>query len=447
MTSPGTLRGVANWVQDPYIRAFGSLFLFRYVRSVVNAIAYYRARPTPIPAKPTYHPSDVTVVIPTVKIGTPDFECVVRTILNHPIAALIITTAGEQALSQFQEFKDKFTDSRVIHLHRQVPNRREQTAKAMPKVKTKIIILNDDHTFWPERQLFVPSLLAPFETPCVGAVGPMLEARHCHYSISFRGFWNFVGMTYLIRRGHEFIATTEVDGGISTLSSRFAVFRTEIYGDPEFLKQYLNEYIMFGTVGPLNVDDDKFHTRWLTTHNWDIKIQSGPLSSMETMLGEWPKFHDQCVRWNRTTFRSNPRVLLQEPMMWRRFPYTTYSIYLYSFVRFTLFYEITMFWTLDAGLCANGVKRSTRVNALIFLGLWILGLKVVKIIPHLQKYPSDLVYLPGYFLFAAYCSFIKIWAMFTCWEQFWATATNATNVKTTKRAFCRRGRRKRGSVN
>lgn len=91
-------------------------------------------------------------------------------------------------------------------------------------------------------------------------------------------------MTYLLRRAHEFLATNSIDGGLSCLSSRFAVVRTCIYGSPEFKHAYLNEYmtVLGKLVGPLNADDDKFHTRWLVNQGWRITIQGGPESVMTT---------------------------------------------------------------------------------------------------------------------------------------------------------------------
>ncbi|KAF2107301.1 hypothetical protein BDV96DRAFT_693535, partial [Lophiotrema nucula] len=170
-------------------------------------------------------------------------------------------------------------------LHRSLSSRREQAALAISHIKTPFLILSDDHTLWRATSNFLPSLLAPFSNPRVGAVGPVLQARHYHHRLfSFCGFWNFIGMAYLTRRAHEFLATNTIDGGLSCLSSRFVLFRSAIYTDPDFLHAYLNEYTFWGRVGPLNADDDKFHTRWLTTHGWEIKTQYGKDCVMETEL-------------------------------------------------------------------------------------------------------------------------------------------------------------------
>jgi hypothetical protein len=79
-------------------------------------------------------------------------------------------------------------------------------------------------------------------------------------------------MTYLVRRSYEYRGTYGIDRGLSTVPGRFGIFRTEIYGLEEFLDdKYLNKHVSFNH-DALNADDDKFHTRWLIEHNWDIGL-------------------------------------------------------------------------------------------------------------------------------------------------------------------------------
>jgi hypothetical protein len=410
----------------PWLWSFLYVFLFRYVRAVANFIAYCLYKPIPIPEEPTFDPMDVTVIIPTTDSKNSTFHKVVESVMKHPISALIIATAGNVTEEDRREFKNQIGDRRIELLWREEPNRREQTAQAlhlMTRMGTvsPIVILCDDHTFWPTQKEFVPSLLAPFEDPKIGAVGPVIEAKHHHHPVSLKGFMNFMGMTYLLRRAHEFLATNTIDGGLSCLSSRFAVFRTGIYAEPKFLEAYLNEYIWWGRVGPLNADDDKFHTRWLVNHGWKIKIQGGPESVLTTELGEWPKYHGQLLRWNRTTWRSNPRALFTERTAWRRHPYTTYAILLYSFVRMSFLYEVALSCLLYKALVEAGCQ-SWFLAAWSTLMLWCTGMKFAKIWPQIRKYPGDLVYFPFYIL-AAWCiTGYKLWTLGTLFDLSWATA-------------------------
>jgi hypothetical protein len=267
----------------------------------------------------------------------------------------------------------------MIILHRNEASRREQTAQAMKHVATTLLVLQDDHTYWPTRGSFIQSILAPFEESSNRALGVVLEGRYHEHPFSFAGFWNFLGRTYLARRHYEYCGTYGIDGGILTLTGQFAVFRTKIYASREFLQAYRNEYVFFGKVDPLDADDNKFHTRWLIDHNWKIKFQASPESVMITELGGWPKFNEQVLRWMRTTWRSNLRQLLHY-RSWARFPYTTSTLSTW-FLRMSLIQEPLMLWLLRATLKEAGELEYLKIGAIALYG-WTVCMKMVKILPH-----------------------------------------------------------------
>jgi hypothetical protein len=406
-------------VHSRYFQWLALVFLLRYTRIIASSIGNYKYRPTPLPNASTYHGSNITVVIPTTNLMTHTLHRVVRSILKHPVAKLVISTAGPKIKEQRETFQLLFPDHRVLILHRDEASQREQTAQAMKHVATSLLVLQDDHTYWPTRASFMQSILAPFEESSTGAVGVVLEARHRQHPFSFAGFWNFLGMTYLARRRYEYCGTYGIDGGISTLAGRFGVFRTEIYTSKEFLQAYCNEYVFFGKVGPLNADDDKFHTRWLIDHGWKIKLQVNTESVMTTELGEWSKFNEQVLRWMRTTWRSNPRQLLHY-RSWACYPYTTWTL-LTWFFRLSLIQEPLMMWLLRATLKEASMLEYFNLGA-SGLYAWIVGMKIVKVLPHFRKYPGHILYLPAYLGYGYLCTFVKLWALLTCWNASWATA-------------------------
>ena len=51
--------------------------------------------------------------------------------------------------------------------------------------------------------------------------------------------------------------------------------------------------------------------------------------------------------------------------------------------------------------------------------LFLVFTKVVKLIPHFYRYPSDLRYLPAHFLFGYVHGFIKVYALLTIWQTRW----------------------------
>lgn len=297
-------------VSQTFLLLLVFIFLFRYTRVAMTIIGNLRYRPTSISTSPKFSASDLTVVIPTTDIMPETFHRVVRSVLAHSVAKLVISTAGPKAGKDEEAFRSLLSDPRIVLLHRDVVSRRKQTAHAMKYVSTPLLILRDDHTYWPNRCSFLEHVLAPFEERSTGAVGVDLEARHRQHPFSFAGFWNSLGMTYLVRRHYEYCGTYGIDRGVSTLSGRFGAFRTDIYASKDFLKASLNECVCFGLVGPMTVDDDKFHTRWLVEHDWDIKLQASPETMMTTELGEWPKFNEQVSRWLRTSVRSNLQHLI-----------------------------------------------------------------------------------------------------------------------------------------
>ena len=405
-----------SWFQFRYLHAFMALFFFRYIPVVISMYGNAKYRSTTIPNKPSYHASNVTVVIATANLMSDNLHKVIRSILAHPIEKFILASAGSAAEEQKKNFQLLFEDSRLDFVHSEDINRREQTALAMGKVNTSLVILQDDHTSWPSSPSFLASLLAPFEDCKTGAVTCSIDAHHHHHPISFAGFWNFLGMNYLTRAYEEMRGTYSIEGAIFTLSGRFSVFRSSIYGSTEFLDEYLNEYVFFGQVGPLNVDDDKFHTRWLMNHGWKIRLQADPEHTLTTELGEWPKFKEQVLRWMRTTWRSNPRQL----MYWRSWvqnPYTTYYLFLWFF-RVSLFHEVGMFYCLREALKEANKPECFGLAASI-LGTCILGLRLSRVFPQVRQQPKDIVYFPAYLVFIYWCSLVKIYALFTCWNVNW----------------------------
>ncbi|KAF2256735.1 glycosyltransferase family 2 protein [Trematosphaeria pertusa] len=134
-------------------------------------------KPASVPEKPSYTAADVTVVVTTVDISHMAIHAVVRSILEHEVKALIITTAGSGIPAQISSFNTVFRDQRILLLHRAEPNQHEQTAAAMKHVTTRLLVLSNDHTYWPSSPRFLPSLLAPFEDPKVGAVSPITPSH------------------------------------------------------------------------------------------------------------------------------------------------------------------------------------------------------------------------------------------------------------------------------
>ncbi|KAF1962860.1 hypothetical protein CC80DRAFT_461247 [Byssothecium circinans] len=423
---------VWHWTTQHSLALFTALFLFRYIRAISNLLAArFLYKPIPISATPMYTTRDVTVVISTTSLSQRGIHSVIRSILAHDIPSLILTTSGMRIASQIANFNATFTDPRITVLREvDVPNIRRQVLAAMPRVKTPFFVRQDDHTDWPQNVDFIPSLLAPLENEKVAAVGPVAEACRTVCPVSFKGFGDFIGRAYLQGRSREFRASTSIDGGISCLEGRFGLFRTSVFTDQEFIHAYTNEYYTewwgYGKRrGPLNADDDIFHTKWIFKKGWSIKIQAGRESVLISELGRWPQYFEQTLRWSRTGWRTNAKELTGDLWRWRRFPYSFYAVVVYAWGKNSLLHDICLFVLLGAFSGGREEEVEWWIVWYLLLAAWIVGVRVVKIFPLLWREPRDVIYVPGYLVWIYVNALIRIYAFWTCGKTEWRTVEEA----------------------
>ncbi|KAK6827585.1 capsule polysaccharide synthase Cps1 [Apiospora arundinis] len=398
-------------------KAMVALFCFRYWRFIVHCWAYlYLYKASPIKAdKPTFEPSQaVTVVIPTVEPGHPTFRrCLASVCANHPSRIIIVTVGA--ALHQVAEDavepvrRDYFAahpqgiDIQVHHAP--LANKRAQIEAVIDRIKTPITFLVDSTAIWPVS--FLHSALAPFEDPQVGLVGTRkrverLAAAHASW---WARCWNFLGAMYLERHNFEITASSALDGDVFIISGRTCGIRTRILADKEFRRGYGDERIssplfpFMPAIGPLIADDDNYILRWCVDHGIGVKFQS------------------DCLRWARTTFRSNPRSLLSA-RAWRRHPWSMYSVQLGTITNFAVVIDgLLIYLYLQTSWYSNSSSSKLGLAGLV---AWILLTKTAKLLPWLWRYPADMVFLPAYVAFAYYHSWIKLHAMLTFWNIEWA---------------------------
>lgn len=185
------------------------------------------------------------------------------------------------------------------------------------------------------------------------------------------------------------------------------------------MREFIDEKISFcclGSVGPLNVDDDNFITRWMVNRGWRIKIQYSEDACITTNLGEYPKFLAQCMRWARTTWRSNPRSL-RSLQTWKSQPWCIYSVYLTSMINFALLWDpaLIILLCLVPDLPISKKSGIPSLCALIFCS------KFLKTWPHFRRHPRDLAYIIPIILFSYYHSAIKFRALLTVRDTNWGS--------------------------
>lgn len=436
---PGARAFVIHNLEDlqshPWLFTFWILITFKFVKVIVHTISYILYRPTPIPSSPTVFCNDVTVIVPTVgdfenEEFRAEFSECIRSILSNGPYQLIISTVDqdgentkrEQAVQLCQDiidriakhnpllYKDVDTEIKVISTG--AANKRAQFLAAARMVETSIICYADDHVFWPTS--FLQSCIANFEDPLVGLVGTVKRVRRSEGSSFVQSFMNYIAVMYLERHNFECTASSYIDGGVFVISGRTALTRTDIIQAAEFQNGFLNETWCFGQVGPMKVDDDNYITRYMINHGYKTIFHNSPDAIMHTTLGisGFEKFKGQLIRWARTTWRSNSTSLFAERTCWSRHPWTTYSMFISSFVNFALFYDAALFATL----CLSGGSRQSLLWLVAVLG----ATKVIKPYPHLSRYPKDIIYLPLGIAFGYLHSLVKLWAMLTAMNIEWS---------------------------
>ncbi|KAK3326778.1 hypothetical protein B0H66DRAFT_589317 [Apodospora peruviana] len=371
---------------DVALYRFLLLFVWRYLRLVINIIGFVCYRPSPNHTSNSgyYHPSrDVTVILPTVDPSGIDFNECLHTCAQNSPAKIKIVTAGDVHYTKTLEIvtpvQQQFPSVEFVVQTVAKANNRIQVAHAISSVRTSITVLLDDHVFWSASLL--TSILSPFNQPDgakIGLVGTNKRVRRLDGLTLWPRIWNTLGAIYLGRHNFETRATNAIDGRVFVVSARTFAIRTCILQHPDFLPGYVNETFLFGLLGPLNPDDDNFVTRFVVKHGWRIKIQHSRDAEIETTVGvDSPvakKFLGQCRRWARTTWRSNSCNLFTDGSVWQEQPYCVCAVYLASL-------RILRRWLIQPWC----ICLCRRVGILgIRFGVWLdefLGTKVVKLWP------------------------------------------------------------------
>ncbi|KAK2745184.1 hypothetical protein FQN55_006308 [Onygenales sp. PD_40] len=408
---------------NPYLLSFRILFLYRYVRLVVNLIAVWTFRPIPPPENPTLTSQDVSIIIPTLQGCGDELEETIRTILvNEPFQIFLVTIDANRGNAERMLKNMPASKTRIQLLSIPKANKRRQMVRAIPEVQTKITVFVDDDVSWPRREL--AWLLAVFEKdPIYGGAATCQRLRRADSPLmSMQRVWDFLGALYLERRNFDCAATTHVDGGMPCLSGRTAAYRTKILQDPEFTHGFTNEEWWYGKY-ELNADDDNFLSRWMVSHGWETYYQYHPEVEIQTTLENNPKFLKQCVRWSRSNWRSNLTTLFQEAVVWYRQPWSTYAVYLTTLSPPALLGD----WALIV-LCQEGTRdwdEDSRNFLLHSLYVWMFVSKFIKLLGHYIRYPVDFVLLPVSIFFGYFHGLVKLYAACSLSVTTWGTRDGA----------------------
>jgi cellulose synthase/poly-beta-1,6-N-acetylglucosamine synthase-like glycosyltransferase len=401
---------------QPWLLAFLTLSTFKFLKVFVHTVSFYfLTNPARQNLHPTLYPTDVTVIVPSVGEFDNEFvECIETIVVNKP-NHVIVSTVGPAKHAKAKQVCDdicsRHEGCRIAVVSIPEPNKRTQFLSPVPAVRTPIIAYADDHVFWPPT--FLRSALAPFEDQLVGLVGTVKKVRRDRSGGFWKSVMNYIACLYLERHNFEITASYNLDGGMHIISGRTALVRTCIIDNVHFRRAFLNETWLWGTVGPLKVDDDNCITRWVVNHGWRAAFHNSPDAVVETTLGTvggLPKFRGQLIRWARSQWRSNSTSLFSDRTCWSAYPWTTYSMFISSLVNIALIYDSLLVFTLH---------RSGYTQHMSTLVLALVISKLIKPLEHLRKEPRDILLVPMGLIFGYVHSLIKIWAFFTAYKTEW----------------------------
>lgn len=446
----GLLRSVdlKSVCQSPLF-SFNLLFLFvlflRYARLVVHIYAkYVLYKPTPVLGKPRYLPKDVHVIVPTVDPENADFRRCIESIIAQAPGAVTIATAQEHWKQTMAEgildtYAKEYPHIKFGTVHSVITNKRAQIVTVLDALfkdaesreanKDKILVLVDDHVWWPSK-FFFANLLAPFEDDTVGLVGTNKRPERDYGNSFSESLRNLIACAYLERHNFDVVTTNAIDGGAFVISARTCAIRAAVCMSEEFRHGFTNEYFWtpWGRVGPLNPDDDNYITRYAMKKGWKIKFQCGEDAIMQTTLGTtggWTKFRGQIIRWARSQWRSNSCSILRDAKTtWTRHPWTALVYYTGSMFNFAVVWDPLIVYTWH--------KSSYDFPWYCLVGV-MLGSKLIKLWPLFKHNPCDILMWPLLILFGYLHSFIKFYALLTFWDAAWggrnlevASTTTAT---------------------
>ncbi|KAI4722850.1 hypothetical protein E4T48_00941 [Aureobasidium sp. EXF-10727] len=400
-----------------YMLTFVLLSVCRYLRLIVNIVAFANLKGHPLKKNPTFKSTDVSVVVPTVFADKDEvMACLKRIRVCNPLQLIVVTkdelvpqvyAACAEITAAAETDDGKLDMVQVIGVAKL--NKRTQMVAALQQAVTgSIVAFADDDVFWPGSD-FITAMLACFENPEVGACGPCQRVCRSTDLDKFTSFWNFLGICYLERRNFNTGATNLIDGAVSTLSGRTSFYRASLIQNEEFMSFFLNA---------ANHDDDKNLTRWVYDKGYQITLNFNPRTRIMTTLETEPKmFIRQCMRWARGHWRGNIRVMATTTYWYDTHIWSLYAIYIGQLQTPAIVIDTALLWFLKHGM--SDYDAYTRKFALISLCCWIFFTKIVKIIPHFCEFPQDIIYIPGMILFSYVHGFLNVYAFITRDNKVW----------------------------
>uniref|UniRef100_A0A093UWC8 N-acetylglucosaminyltransferase n=1 Tax=Talaromyces marneffei PM1 TaxID=1077442 RepID=A0A093UWC8_TALMA len=297
------------WAWDLYEKVLVSYFSKKY-------------KPVPLPEVPTYSPSDVSIVVPTIDTGSCFTECMRLWLRSNPCEIIIVTVPKCKA--RVEQLVAPVLTGTITILTVPLANKRQQLMAGAKAASGRIIALVDDDAYW-RTTTVMPYLLAPFENPEIGLVAGLQspEIPSERQDANVITVWEAAATLDMYRMNHDQPVRFAADEGCWVLVGRTVFVRAGIIQDQHFVDAFTHQVVNNKIV---NGADDVYLTGWVLDHDWKICVQNAPEAEITTEIKRDWKFALQNLRWERGNFRSFSTRLFVSPGFWvsrQKHPYLT----------------------------------------------------------------------------------------------------------------------------
>jgi hyaluronan synthase len=315
---------------------------------------------------------------------------------NKPTEIIaVIDYTDKTCIRIFRDFAKSNKSARMIIT--KTPGKREALADGIKIAKSNIIALVDSDTLWHDDTL--KNGIMPFSNPKIGGVATRqnLETPRTFAQKLF-------SMRLEQRYWDDFPFLAQTGGQIVCLSGRTAIYRREAL--LPIVHLMLNEKFMGDKVIS---GEDKRLTYSIEKNGWETTYQSNAIVST---IGEknLKVFVNQQIRWTRNSWRNDLRAIGEGWV----FRYPIFAAYLmdraiqpFTALISPVYFVISIYFKL-------------WIPAVVILVWWHVS-RLIKMYPHLRKYPGDILLLPSYIAFNFVSSYIRIYSLLSINTQGWIT--------------------------
>lgn len=376
----------------PFLLPIGMLGVWRWSVWVVKKCVGFYYKP-----KKSGYKSTVSVIAPVYNENTKTFTRAINSwAKNGPDEIIAIIDYTDKAnIEIFKQFSKKFSQAKLIVT--KIPGKREALGEGIKNARGNILALVDSDTIWEDETLV--HALAPFSDKSIGGVTTRQTVEKPHtlaqklFSIRLeQRYWDDI--PFLAKSGDVLVC----------LSGRTSLYRRDaimpIYKDM-VSEIFMGEKVISG--------EDKRLTYLIEKAGWKTTYQSNSIV-MTTGVEDLSTFFNQQIRWTRNSWRNDLRAL---------------------FEGWTLKHPIFTLYLIDRAIQPFTLLISPIYFVIsLYLGLWVPVLvilvwwhmsRLVKMYPHLKKYPGDIKILSLYILFGFISGYIRIFALLTVNTQGWIT--------------------------